>query len=485
MHPPNCIIQTVGVDFPADPGFVSLLRRFGVTADDCLGHGGEARVYALGDDRVLRVLHRGGRADDVVRRHRLVSDLRRARPPFALPDVLEVGESGGRGVFAVERRLPGRSVLDELGSCVGPARRRLVESHLETAAALGDLHLGPRRDFGDLVLEDPITTPTWRAYLARRAATNLARSTSEFRSVDPDALVDGLPEAAGPAFVHLDAFAGNMLTDGTRITAVIDIGSTCVAGDRRFDPLSAAVYLAAPEITPVATAADIDVAMSPGCAPPACTNGSTLPVGGWPPSGRSPSTIRTFSAGPAGSSWPRRRATAETDSVEVSLSAPSPSDADEFIDAVRASRQIHHPWIDPPDTTDRFAAYLERATRPDQASYLIRHASCGHLVGFVNVNNIVYGALRSGYLGYGAFAPHARRGLMTAGLAAVLGVVFGPLALHRVEANIQPGNRPSIDLVRRLGFEHEGFSRRYLKVDGQWRDHERWALLGDCWAGGG
>jgi aminoglycoside phosphotransferase (APT) family kinase protein len=261
VHHPNCIIQTGGVDVASDPGFASLLRRFGVTADDCLGHGGEARVYALGHDRVLRVLHRGGRADDVVRRHRLVCDLRRARPPFALPDVLEVGEAGGR-VFAVERRLPGRSVLDALGSCVGAARSRLIESHLETAAALGDLYLAQRRDYGDLVLEDPITTPTWHAYLARRAAANLSRSTSEFRSVDPDALVDGLPDAAAPAFVHLDAFAGNMLTDGTGITAVIDIGSICVAGDRRFDPLSAAVYLASPEITPVATAADIDVAMA-------------------------------------------------------------------------------------------------------------------------------------------------------------------------------------------------------------------------------
>ena len=62
--------------------------------------------------------------------------------------------------------------------------------------------------------------------------------------------------------MHLDAFTGNMLTDGTRITAVLDIGPTSVAGDRRLDPLSAAVYLASPDITPVATPADVDVAMS-------------------------------------------------------------------------------------------------------------------------------------------------------------------------------------------------------------------------------
>jgi aminoglycoside phosphotransferase (APT) family kinase protein len=69
-------------------------------------------------------------------------------------------------------------------------------------------------------------------------------------------------ECTDAAFVHLDAFAGNMLTDGARITAVLDIGPSSAAGDRRLDPISAAVYLASPEITPTATPADVDVAMS-------------------------------------------------------------------------------------------------------------------------------------------------------------------------------------------------------------------------------
>lgn len=165
--------------------------------------------------------------------------------------------------------------------------------------------------------------------------------------------------------------------------------------------------------------------------------------------------------------------------MAVTLSAPTAGDADEFIEEVQGSRELHHPWIDPPNTNERFAVYLGRARRDDHAAFLIRHLSCGGLVGFVNVNNIVLGALRSGYLGYAVFASHSGRGLMSEGLLAVTETAFGSMGLHRVEANIQPANYRSIELVRGLGFEKEGFSRRYLWVDGDWRDHERWALLNE------
>jgi ribosomal-protein-alanine N-acetyltransferase len=60
---------------------------------------------------------------------------------------------------------------------------------------------------------------------------------------------------------------------------------------------------------------------------------------------------------------------------------------------------------------------------------------------------------------------------------------FHDLGLHRVEANIQPANQPSRALVQSLGFRQEGFSPRYLKINGEWRDHERWAVLADEWKG--
>ena len=85
------------------------------------------------------------------------------------------------------------------------------------------------------------------------------------------------------------------------------------------------------------------------------------------------------------------------------------------------------------------------------------------------------------YLGYYALAPFAGRGLMREGVELLLTHAFGPLALHRVEANVQPDNAASLRLVERVGFAREGYSRRYVKIAGQWRDHVRYALLAEDW----
>jgi len=107
--------------------------------------------------------------------------------------------------------------------------------------------------------------------------------------------------------------------------------------------------------------------------------------------------------------------------------------------------------------------------------------SANELAGVININEIVQGSFRSGYLGYYAFVPHTERGYMTEGLRAVVSQAFRVLRLHRLEANIQPDNEASRRLVQRLGFRQEGFSPRYLKVAGRWRDHERWALTAEEW----
>jgi len=240
---------------------VAVALRFGVAPEALLGHGGEAWVYALDEERVLRVLHDGGGEAEVRRRVALVEELALARPVYRLPQVLDVGEFAGR-TYAIERRLPGRSMLEELGRLEGAARERMIEAYLDASASLGDLHLPAHTGFGELIADDSIVAPTWRAYLEERAARNLARSTPELRHVDPVGIAEGLPDATTPSFVHLDAFPGNVLTDGVCVTAVLDIGVSSLAGDRRLDPIASAVYLSDPHVTPTATLRDADVAQA-------------------------------------------------------------------------------------------------------------------------------------------------------------------------------------------------------------------------------
>ena len=163
----------------------------------------------------------------------------------------------------------------------------------------------------------------------------------------------------------------------------------------------------------------------------------------------------------------------------VSLRHPSTKDREEFLERVRASRKLHGRWVSPPADATAFAAYLRRTKGPDLESLLVCREEDGAIAGVYNVGQIFYGPFCSAYLGYYGFAPFAGHGYMHEGLRLVLRYAFGPLGLHRLEANIQPENGSSIALVSGAGFRLEGLSPRYLKIAGRWRDHERWAILAE------
>ena len=165
----------------------------------------------------------------------------------------------------------------------------------------------------------------------------------------------------------------------------------------------------------------------------------------------------------------------------VFLRPPASSDRAEFISVMKASRSFHRPWATAPTDDERFSAYLADSQRPDfEAILLCRHHDQA-ILGFFNLSQIVRRSLQSAYLGYAVGKPYAGQGYMRDGIQLVLRYAFGELKLHRIEANIQPGNHASIALARGAGFRREGFSPRYLKIAGRWRDHERWAMLADDW----
>lgn len=156
-------------------------------------------------------------------------------------------------------------------------------------------------------------------------------------------------------------------------------------------------------------------------------------------------------------------------------------DREEFIRLARESVAFHRPWLSPPKTHEAYEAFMSQLDRDDREGFMVCVRETGALAGFININNIVRGAFQCGTIGYGAFAPAAGRGYMSEGLGLVLSYAFGPLRLHRIEVNIQPGNKASLGLVKRHGFRLEGFSPDFLYIEGAWRDHERWAITSDMW----
>lgn len=163
----------------------------------------------------------------------------------------------------------------------------------------------------------------------------------------------------------------------------------------------------------------------------------------------------------------------------VWLQTPAIEHGREFIQAMRASRALHHPWVCAPADPEAWRSYIERLQRKDEAGYLVRRHGGNEICGVVNLNIITYDALCSAYLSYYAVQEFAAKGYMKEGLQLLIALAFGEMGLHRLEANIQPGNENSIRLAESLGFECEGYSPRYLKINGKWCDHERWALLAD------
>ena len=163
----------------------------------------------------------------------------------------------------------------------------------------------------------------------------------------------------------------------------------------------------------------------------------------------------------------------------------TPVEADELrlLELSKASRAHLHPWThNAPTSSDAYGRMLENAQREDHETFLVCRSDDDDPVGIINASQIFHGNFKNTYLGYYAFAEHAGRGFMRDGLGLVLDELFGPLDLHRAEANIQPGNERSIALVRSLGFRKEGFSPRYLKLGSRWLDHERWAMLAEDWS---
>ncbi len=163
----------------------------------------------------------------------------------------------------------------------------------------------------------------------------------------------------------------------------------------------------------------------------------------------------------------------------VELRRPSSVDEEWYLAALRRSYEHISQWnpvsLDPAD----YRQWLVELDSGYSAGYWIVDREDGELAGVANVFNIIRRRFQNGVLSYNAFLPYAGSGRMSEGMQLVVQQCFARppqgLGLHRLEVNVQPDNERSIALVRRLGFRYEGHARRMLFINGDWRDHERYA----------
>jgi ribosomal-protein-alanine N-acetyltransferase len=101
------------------------------------------------------------------------------------------------------------------------------------------------------------------------------------------------------------------------------------------------------------------------------------------------------------------------------------------------------------------------------------------LVGQLTVGGVQYGSLRGAHIGYWIAEEYAGRGIIPTAVALATDHAFRALGLHRIEISMRPENAPSRRVAEKLDFRFEGERRKYLHIDGAWRDHLVYVLLAD------
>ncbi|MCA1622397.1 MAG: GNAT family N-acetyltransferase [Acidobacteria bacterium] len=169
---------------------------------------------------------------------------------------------------------------------------------------------------------------------------------------------------------------------------------------------------------------------------------------------------------------------------KVFLRPPKVEDSAEYIQLAKQSEKFHRGLIKMAKTQKDFNAFLERSVKEENECFLVCRTQDKAIVGMINLSQIIRGVFQNAYLGYGLGVKFTGKGLMTEAVELILRFAFKDLKLHRIEANVQPDNAASINVLKRTGFTKEGFSPKYLKVGGRWRDHERWAIIAEDWRKG-
>ena len=152
-------------------------------------------------------------------------------------------------------------------------------------------------------------------------------------------------------------------------------------------------------------------------------------------------------------------------------------DASAFVTLAKQSLSFHRKWIKLPADLDAFKRYL--STFDGQSAFCFVVCDGDLIVGSVSLTDIEHEPYQRARVGYSIFEQYAKMGYMTFGLKHVICFAFEDLGLHRLEADIQSDNEPSKRLIEKLDFKCEGLSRKFIRINNKWIDHERWVLMLD------
>ncbi|MCU1636282.1 MAG: family N-acetyltransferase [Cryobacterium sp.] len=129
------------------------------------------------------------------------------------------------------------------------------------------------------------------------------------------------------------------------------------------------------------------------------------------------------------------------------------------------------------DTRSSIRSLLSHARAGSGMPFVIEYQS--ELAGQLNVSSITWGSLSSATIGYWVGERFAGKSLTPTAVALATDFCFYQLGLHRMEICIRPENAPSLRVVEKLGFRYEGLRRRYIHINGDWRDHFCFGLVSD------
>lgn len=237
----------------------AVLAHLGIAPSGKLADAQYATIFALDDSRIARIYVADVDAAAVSRRTELLREMHAldGATTYAIPGVIEQLEIEGVNV-TIEPRLPGEPLARLLGGEVED-RRALLRAYLDGARQLGELT--PQRPwYGDLVREDAIHTQSFPEYAIARGHENLRKAGEAFAKVSVLEIGDAMLDSPR-SLVHMQFDPSHVLFADGKVSAVTGFGNAAIIGDRRLEPVSAAIYLDS-AFTPTATDEDRAFAMT-------------------------------------------------------------------------------------------------------------------------------------------------------------------------------------------------------------------------------